>query len=261
MRVRIAGATYHVGLKKAIVAVFAVLLFVSSMGPIMALAWMSIMRDIELYAVPIHWIPQNPTLFNYANIFGLLSESEVAKVTTASGQGAMLRAGVINSLIVTAIAAPIATFMGSLAGYILGRYRFRYKNGLLVELMMVRIVPPMSVIVPYMIIFASWGLLGTRQGLIVSYLSSLVPLLTWVLMGFFATLPLETERAARVEGCGRWKAFYKVMVPIAAGNRCSTHTRFSNVLERVLVRIGSDCWKFGTDSAAEHTGTVHYSRV
>ncbi len=150
------------------------------------------MRDVELYAVPIHWIPQNPTLFNYANIFGLLSPSEVAKVTTASGQGAMLRAGVVNSLIVTAIAAPIATFMGSLAGYIFGRYRFRYKNGLLVE----HDDPDAAAHVGYCTIHdnicklgATWNTPGTDSVLSQQPGSSL----TWVLMGFFATLPLETE--------------------------------------------------------------------
>jgi multiple sugar transport system permease protein len=58
-------------------------------------------------------------------------------------------------------------------------------------------------------------LIGTYVGLIVTYLTAVIPLLTWMLMGYLASLPIEVERAARVDGCGRLRALWHVTIPMA----------------------------------------------
>jgi multiple sugar transport system permease protein len=72
------------------------------------------------------------------------------------------------------------------------------------------------VIIPYFVLFAAIGLVGTHFGLILIYMTGVVPLLTWVLMGYFGSLPVEIERAARVDGCSRLGALWYVMIPMAA---------------------------------------------
>jgi multiple sugar transport system permease protein len=57
---------------------------------------------------------------------------------------------------------------------------------------------------------------GTLQGLIIIYLSITIPIISWVLMGYFATLPIETERAARIDGCTRLQALRRVTIPMAS---------------------------------------------
>ena len=60
------------------------------------------------------------------------------------------------------------------------------------------------------------GLVGDPGGLILTYLTGIIPLLSWVLMGYFATLPLEVERAARIDGCSRLKVLWYIIIPMAA---------------------------------------------
>jgi multiple sugar transport system permease protein len=70
-------------------------------------------------------------------------------------------------------------------------------------------------VIPYFTLLTNSGLVGTYQGLILTYLTLIIPLTTWVLSGYFATLPLETERAARIDGATRLKAITKVILPMA----------------------------------------------
>ena len=96
-----------------------------------------------------------------------------------------------------------------------GRYRFPFKNTLLFALLSVRLLPPIAVLIPYFVILSALHLVGSYVGLIVTYLTAVVPLLTWVLMGYFASLPIEIERAARIDGCGRLRALWHVTIPMA----------------------------------------------
>ncbi len=70
--------------------------------------------------------------------------------------------------------------------------------------------------IPYFTLFKSVGLIGNPVGLILTYLTGIIPLLTWVLMGYFATLPVEVERAARIDGCSRLKVLWHIIIPMAA---------------------------------------------
>ena len=76
-------------------------------------------------------------------------------------------------------------------------------------------LPPIAILIPYFTLFQSVGLLGSHVGLILTYLTGITPLLAWILMGYFATLPVEVESAARIDGCGRLQALRHVIVPMA----------------------------------------------
>jgi multiple sugar transport system permease protein len=92
----------------------------------------------------------------------------------------------------------------------------RQRDGLLFVLLSTRVMPPIAIVIPYFVILSAVGLVGTRIGLIMTYLTAVVPLLTWVMMGYFASLPIEIERAARIDGCGRLGALWHVTIPMAA---------------------------------------------
>ena len=74
-------------------------------------------------------------------------------------------------------------------------------------------LPPIAILIPYYMFFQSLGLIGNQGSLILAYLTGITPLLAWILMGYFATLPADIERAARIDGCSRLGVLRHVMIP------------------------------------------------
>ena len=181
-----------------------------SMLPFAGTIWASLMTEGQLVQGLIQW-NDRPTIGNYLAIFGLGQVSAVF-----GGQAEAIGRAFINSIQVSLPVAIIGTAISILGGYAFGRYRFPLKNTLLFTLLTTRVLPPIAVIIPYFVIFAALGLVGSPWGLILIYLTSVVPLLTWVLMGYFGSLPVDLERAARIDGCSRLGALWHVMIPLAA---------------------------------------------
>jgi multiple sugar transport system permease protein len=190
------------------VSVVAVALW--SMLPFAGTIWASLMTEGQLVQGLIQW-NDRPTIGNYLAIFGLGQVSAVF-----GGQAEAIGRAFVNSVVVSVPVAIIGTAISVLGGYAFGRYRFPLKNTLLFTLLTTRVLPPIAVIIPYFVIFAALGLVGSPLGLILIYLTSVVPLLTWVLMGYFGSLPIDLERAARIDGCSRLGALWHVMIPLAA---------------------------------------------
>jgi len=158
----------------------------------------------------IQW-PIGMGLANYRALLGFGSINEVF-----GGQAMAVARGFFNSIVVAIAVAVIGTAVAVIGGYAFGRFRFPFKNTLLFVLLSVRVLPPIAVLIPYFVILSALHLVGTYAGLIVTYLTTVVPLLTWVLMGYFGSLPLEIERAARIDGCSRLRALWHVTIPMAA---------------------------------------------
>jgi multiple sugar transport system permease protein len=181
-----------------------------SMLPFAGTIWASLMTEGQLVQGLIQW-NDRPTIGNYLAIFGLGQVSAVF-----GGQAEAIGRAFVNSIVVSVPVAIIGTAISVLGGYAFGRFRFPLKNTLLFTLLTTRVLPPIAVIIPYFVIFAALGLVGSPLGLILIYLTSVVPLLTWVLMGYFGSLPIDLERAARIDGCSRLGALWHVMIPLAA---------------------------------------------
>ncbi len=177
--------------------------------PFAGTMWASFMTEGQLVENLVRTI-ESPTLDNYRSVFGLGQASAVF-----GGQAEAVGRAFVNSGLVSLPTAAIGTAIAVLGGYAFGRYRFPFKNTLLFALLMTRVLPPIAVIIPYFVLFAAIGLVGTHIGLILIYLTGVVPLLTWVLMGYFGSLPVEIERAARIDGCSRLGALWYVMIPMA----------------------------------------------
>ncbi len=180
-------------------------------GPLIVMIWASMMPVKDLFSRGLLQWPSGMSFATYRALLGLEKINDVF-----GGQEVALQTGFVNSGMVSLAVALLGTLMAVAGGYVFGRFRFRYKQPLLFSLLAVRMLPPIALLVPYYILFSSLSLVGTYQGLILTYLTSIVPLLTWVLMGFFASLPIEIERAARMDGCGRFAAFWYVTLPMAS---------------------------------------------
>jgi multiple sugar transport system permease protein len=178
--------------------------------PIVAMVWASLMPFNALINGGLLQWPSGMGFANYRAVLGIATINQIF-----GGQPMAVARGFINSAVVAVLVAAIATAISVVGGYAFGRFRFPFQNTLLFVLLSVRVLPPIAVLIPYFVILSALHLIGTYFSLVVTYVTAVVPLLTWVLMGYFASLPVEIERAARIDGCGRLQALWHVTIPMA----------------------------------------------
>ena len=111
---------------------------------------------------------------------------------------------------------PLGIAISALGAYGVVRFFPRFGKKLTRVLVTTYMFPPILLAVPYSIIMGKMGLMNNRFGLMVVYLSFSVPYAIWLLVGFFKTVPLEIEEAAKVDGAGKLQTFQKVVLPIVA---------------------------------------------
>ena len=176
---------------------FAVLVIVSP--AILVFLWMlslSFKPEIENIAYPPIFIPEHPTLANFARVF------------EASPFGRYL----VNSLIVTGSATLLAIMVGVPAGYGIAKAK-AYRLAVLV--LIARITPNLSYLIPLFILFQMLGLTGTLWPLVITHLVITVPIVVWVMIGFFETLHPDLEEAALIDGATLWQAFRYIALPLS----------------------------------------------
>ena len=200
---------------KIILVVVIALILVWSLLPVYWLVNLSFQSRADIFTIPANLIPPNPNFDNHLRSIGLIKSTTVS---TLAGTGLVptFQEGMVNSIII-GIAVTVITLAISIpAGYAFARFSFPFKNLIFFIILFSRSVPPISVVIPYYFFFGAIGLRGTHLGLILIYLTLTVPLITWVLSGFFGTIPPDLDKAARMDGCSRFTLFRKVLLPTAA---------------------------------------------
>src|SRR5262249_53778196 len=128
----------------------------------------------------------------------------------------------VNSLLVAGGATAAGIAISALAAYSLARLQVPFKRYLLLVMLSVQMFPLVVLVIPYFIVMRNAGLLDSRLGLVLVYLSFTVPLATWILRDFIATLPEELEQAAMVDGTSRVGAMWRVTLPLAGPGLAAT---------------------------------------
>jgi len=121
-----------------------------------------------------------------------------------------------DTIIVASFASLIAVIIGSLAAYSFARYNFKFKNFFMIFILTFQMIPGSSIIIPLYNMFANFNLLDTYIVLILVDSVGTMPLIIWLMRGYFSTIPRELEEAAFMDGCTSLKAFWKVTFPLAA---------------------------------------------
>lgn len=127
-----------------------------------------------------------------------------------------------NSLVVAGATTAFCVALGALCAYALARLQFRGKSAILGLVLAVGMFPQISVISPLYLLLRELHLINTYPGLVLPYLTFAMPLTVWLLVGFFRQLPAELEEAAMVDGAGRLRAFWEVIVPLAVPGIATT---------------------------------------
>ena len=120
-----------------------------------------------------------------------------------------------NSLLVAALVTFISVSIGIMAGYSLARLRYKGAETIGSSVFVTYLVPPSLLFLPLSHVIGQLGLMETRWALVISYPTFLVPFCTWLLMGYFRTIPKEIEECALVDGCTRIQALLRIVLPVA----------------------------------------------
>lgn len=161
--------------------------------------WMlslSLKNEVDNMAFPPVFIPRPPTIENFVKVF---TENDFLTYT-------------INSVIVSFSATALALAIGIPAGYGIAKTR-AMRAAMLI--LIARLTPGLSYLIPLFLVFQWMGLLGTLTPLVITHLVITVPIVVWIMIGFFETLPSELEEAALVDGATIWQAFRHVALPLA----------------------------------------------
>jgi multiple sugar transport system permease protein len=127
----------------------------------------------------------------------------------------------VNSLIVCTCAAALSVLLATFAAYAVSRYRFRGRRIFTLVVLSTQMFPGILFLLPLFLIFVSIGnatgitLLGSRTGLIITYLTFSLPFSIWLLVGYFDSIPRGLDEAAWVDGCGPFRALFRVVIPAA----------------------------------------------
>jgi len=173
-------------------------ILVWSAGPFVWQASTSLQEDKALTAATPSLWPSPITFAHYYNVFAVKH----------------FQLYVLNSLIVAGLTALLCLVAGGLAAFSLSRLRIRQRFGVLNLILSVSMFPQIALVGPLYLIAADLGLLDTYASLVLTYLALGVPLVTWVLFGYFETLPRELDEAARIDGIGPIGLLVRIVVPL-----------------------------------------------
>ena len=118
----------------------------------------------------------------------------------------------VNSLVVTGGATLLALMIGVPAGYGIAKAK---AHRLAVLILIARITPNLSYLIPLFIMFQFIGITGTLYPLVITHLVITVPIVVWVMIGFFETLQPDLEEAALIDGCTLWQSFRHIALPLS----------------------------------------------
>lgn len=121
----------------------------------------------------------------------------------------------LNTLLVSAASTAVALVCAALGGYALARLRFRGAQGFTVTVLLTYVMPGALLFIPLYQLLIGVRLTDSLWSLVVTYPTFTLPFATWLLAGYFASIPVELEEAALVDGCSRAQAFRRVVLPLA----------------------------------------------
>ncbi len=169
--------------------------------PILWMAITAIKQDADLYlvdAVPF-WFRQAPTWKNFDFLFHNTSYGD----------------WIVNTMVISFWVSAITLLTAVPAGYALARLRLPFAENLGIGIFMTYLVPAIILFIPLARVVSTLDLQDSWWSLVVVYPTFTIPFCTWLLMGFFKTVPFEIEEAAMVDGCGQLGALLRVVLPVS----------------------------------------------
>lgn len=121
----------------------------------------------------------------------------------------------LNSLIVSGAVTVLGVTLAAIGGYALSRFRFVGRNASMLSILTTQMFPATMLLLPLYVMIAKLNLINTFLGLLVFYTATALPFCLWQMKGFYDTIPVSLEEAARIDGCSQWQTFIRVSLPLA----------------------------------------------
>jgi ABC-type glycerol-3-phosphate transport system permease component len=169
------------------------------LAPFVWMVSISFKPETEIFSKTINIFPREPTLTNYVAIFQFIPYPRFF----------------MNSVIVAVVTTFASIVVSVLAGYSFSRFRFPGRSLIAFLILATQMFPLVTGIIPLYLVFSKLGLIDTFWALFIAYVAFTIPFCTWMLKGFFDTVPREIEEAAIVDGCSRMQALVKIVLPIS----------------------------------------------
>jgi len=165
------------------------------------LAWIflsSFKYEADQFSVPPRWFPGRLTLQNYAKFFG---NAEFVR-------------SFLNSIMVTLLSTLIALGLGVPAAYSLARFNWKHSNSIAFVILLARMTPPIVMVLPFFMIARYTNLSNTVIPIVIALSFFSVPFAVWMMRGFFQEISVSIEEEALIDGCTRFQALRKIILPL-----------------------------------------------
>lgn len=179
---------------------------VAVLYPLLWMLMTSLKTTEETFSIPPVWLPEAFSLENYASIWG---KYPIANYFA-------------NSFIVVFFTTAAAMSVSCMAGYASSRSRSRWIRPLMTFLLVLQMFPAVMLLIPYYKMLTTLRLVDTLTGLILANIAFTMPFCTWMMSGYFQTIPQELEQAAMIDGCSRFQGFRRVILPLVMPGLAAT---------------------------------------
>ncbi|MGB9664325.1 MAG: sugar ABC transporter permease [Ignavibacteria bacterium] len=180
--------------------VFLVFFTLATIYPVINVFTVSLRPDDKLLSTSLEIIPENATFESYVKLF---TKTDFLR-------------WLFNSTFISFVVTLTGVSLASTAGYALSRFKFIGKKSAMLGLMVTQMFPATMLLLPMYIMLMKLGLLNSYIGIVIVYSSTALPFCVWQMKGYYDTIPFSLEEAARIDGCTRWQAFYKIILPLAS---------------------------------------------
>jgi ABC-type glycerol-3-phosphate transport system permease component len=178
----------------------AILLLSFMMLPIYWTVVTAFKPDVETYVFPPVYFPKDPTLTPFQLLFESYPFWDYIR----------------NSIIVTVVTTAVVTLIGMFAAYGVSQYPFKGGGFVLMVLLATRIIPPLSLLIPFYLLVSYLGLVDTLMSMIIANIYLTYPFAVLIMKSFFDSFPRELIDSAIVDGCSRSGALFKIVLPVGA---------------------------------------------
>jgi multiple sugar transport system permease protein len=175
-------------------------LILASLIVVLPLLWIfrtSFVHRVLAYQIPPKWL-FTPVLDNYRIIF---NEEPFVRFF-------------VNSIVIAVSSTLLCLIIGAPAAFSYSRFRTG-GNALRVGMLATQMLPAITLVIPFFLIYRAVGLYNTRLGMVITYITFNIPFIVWILIGFFEGIPKELDESAMVDGCTRFSAFVRIIVPVS----------------------------------------------
>lgn len=193
----------HIGIYAIILSVLFVCLF-----PVYWMVSTSFKPYKDYYTYPPVYLPFNFSWENYKYVINRISLA--------------VNPPLLNSIIIASVNTFISLIVGALAAYALSRYHSKWNEHISFWILSIRMLPPIATAIPLFLLMKFLKLLDTHFSLIIAYFAFNLPLVVWMMRGFFQEIPLELDESAMIDGCSRIGVLFRIIIPVTAPGMAAT---------------------------------------